>query len=61
MMGARDLSILKTPPPNRYPVQTEITPFNEETIRDAIAYEISRGGQAYLYTTAWATSRRWPA
>jgi len=48
MMGARDLSILKTPPPNRYPVQTEITPFNEETIRDAIAYEISRGGQAFF-------------
>lgn len=48
MMGARDLSILRTAPPNRYPIQTEITPFNEEAIRDAIGYEISRGGQAYF-------------
>lgn len=47
MMGARDLSILKTPPANRYPIQTEIRPFNEELIRDALQYEISRGGQAY--------------
>ena len=48
MMGARDLSILKTPPANRYPIQTEIRPHNEELIRDALAYEISRGGQAYF-------------
>ncbi|MDP4952476.1 MAG: helicase-related protein, partial [Flavobacteriales bacterium] len=48
MMGARDLSIISTPPPNRYPVETEIRPFNEEVIRDAISYEISRGGQAYF-------------
>ena len=48
LMGARDLSIIRTPPPNRHPVDTNITGFNEEVIRDAIAYEISRGGQAYF-------------
>ena len=48
LMGARDLSIMSTPPPNRYPVETEIGSFNEELIRDAISYEISRGGQAYF-------------
>ena len=48
LMGARDLSIISTPPPNRYPVETEIGSFNEALIRDAIAYELSRGGQAYF-------------
>jgi transcription-repair coupling factor (superfamily II helicase) len=48
MMGARDLSVIVTPPPNRYPVQTELHTFNEEVIRDAIAYEISRGGQVFF-------------
>lgn len=48
LMGARDLSIISTPPPNRYPVQTELHPFNEEVIRDAIIYELSRGGQVYI-------------
>jgi len=48
LMGARDLSIINTPPPNRYPIQTEIHPFGEEIIRDAISYEISRGGQAFV-------------
>lgn len=48
MMGARDLSVITTPPPNRYPVQTELHSFNEEIIRDAIAYEISRGGQVFF-------------
>jgi transcription-repair coupling factor (superfamily II helicase) len=48
MMGARDLSIIQTPPPNRFPIQTEIRPFNEEVIRDAISYEIQRGGQVYF-------------
>lgn len=51
LMGARDLSIINTPPPNRYPVQTEIHPFNEEIIRDAINFEISRGGQVFFVTT----------
>lgn len=48
MMGARDLSVIRTPPPNRYPVQTEIHTFNEELIRDAISYELSRGGQVFI-------------
>ncbi len=48
MMGARDLSIINTPPPNRYPVQTEIRSFSEDTIRDAIQYEVSRGGQVFF-------------
>jgi len=48
LMGARDLSIINTPPPNRYPILTEIHPFGEEIIRDAISYEISRGGQAFV-------------
>jgi len=48
MMGARDLSIINTAPPNRYPVQTEVRGYNEETIRDAISYEISRGGQVFF-------------
>jgi transcription-repair coupling factor (superfamily II helicase) len=48
LMGARDLSIINTPPPNRHPVQTEVTTFNEEVIRDRIMYEISRGGQVYF-------------
>ena len=48
MMGARDLSIINTPPANRYPVQTELRAFNEDIIRDAILYEISRGGQVFF-------------
>ena len=48
LMGARDLSIIQTPPPNRYPVSTEVRPFNEELIRDAIVYELSRRGQVYF-------------
>jgi transcription-repair coupling factor (superfamily II helicase) len=51
MMGARDLSIINTPPPNRYPVQTEIHPFNEEIIRDAIIHELARGGQVFFVNT----------
>lgn len=48
MMGARDLSIIATPPPNRQPVTTELQVFNEEVIRDAISYEIRRGGQVFF-------------
>ncbi len=48
MMGARDLSIIQTPPPNRHPIQTELRPFNEEVIRDAVSYEIQRGGQVFF-------------
>ncbi len=48
LMGARDLSIINTPPPNRYPVQTEVRSFSEEVIRDGIMYEVSREGQVYF-------------
>ena len=48
LMGARDLSIIRTPPPNRYPVETRVVTFHEEIIRDAIATELSRGGQVFF-------------
>lgn len=48
LMAARDLSIINTPPPNRYPVDTQVIRFSEEIIRDAIRYEISRGGQVFF-------------
>lgn len=48
LMAARDLSTIKTAPPNRQPVQTQNIGFNEETLRDAIQYEISRGGQVFF-------------
>jgi len=48
LMGARDLSVINTPPPNRHPVTTEVHVFNENLIRDAINYEVSRGGQAFF-------------
>ncbi len=48
LMGARDMSILNTAPPNRVPVQTELRTFNEEVLRDAITYEVQRGGQVYV-------------
>jgi transcription-repair coupling factor (superfamily II helicase) len=57
LMGARDLSIINTPPPNRQPVLTEIIHFNEETIRDAIAYEVSRGGQVFFVHNRLANIR----
>ena len=48
LMAARDLSVINTPPPNRHPVETHVIRFNEELIRDAIQYEISRGGQVFF-------------
>lgn len=48
MMGARDLSIINTPPPNRFPVYTEVQQFNERIIKDAIEFEIVRGGQVFF-------------
>lgn len=48
LLGARDLSIINTPPPNRLPIQTEIIDFNEDTIRDIINEEIGRGGQVFF-------------
>lgn len=48
LMAARDLSVIKTPPPNRHPVETKVVRFSEEVIRDAVSYEISRGGQVFF-------------
>ncbi len=48
LMGARDLSIIATPPPNRYPVQTELIGMDDDIIKEAIEYEISRGGQVFF-------------
>ena len=48
LMGARDLSVIQTPPPNRYPIQTEVHTFNEEVIADAINFEMSRNGQVFF-------------
>jgi transcription-repair coupling factor (superfamily II helicase) len=48
LMGARDLSIINTPPPNRQPIQTEVVVFNQDQIRDAIYFEIERGGQVFF-------------
>lgn len=48
LMGARDLSVIATPPPNRQPVTTEVQTFKEEVIRDAVAYELRRGGQVFF-------------
>ncbi|HIT48963.1 MAG TPA: transcription-repair coupling factor [Candidatus Coprenecus stercoripullorum] len=48
LLGARDLSIINTPPPNRLPIQTEIIDFNEDTIRDIINFEIERHGQIFF-------------
>jgi transcription-repair coupling factor (superfamily II helicase) len=48
LMGARDLSIINTPPPNRQPIQTEVQVFNPDFIRDAIYYESERGGQTFF-------------
>ena len=48
LMGARDLSVIQTPPPNRQPIETELSDFSEELIRDAIMYEMNRGGQTFF-------------
>ena len=48
LMAARDLSVINTPPPNRHPIETQVIRLNEEIIRDAIMYEISRGGQVFF-------------
>jgi transcription-repair coupling factor (superfamily II helicase) len=48
LMGARDLSIISTPPPNRQPVSTELHVFNEKLIKEAVEYEIDRGGQVFF-------------
>ena len=48
LMGARDLSIINTPPPNRMPIVTELHGFNEEIIKEGIEYEVSRNGQVFF-------------
>ena len=48
LMGARDMSIMRTPPPNRYPIHTELVTFSGETIADAVNFEMSRNGQVYF-------------
>ncbi|WP_299121794.1 transcription-repair coupling factor [uncultured Winogradskyella sp.] len=48
LMAARDLSVITTAPPNRYPIESHVIRFNEETIRDAVSYEIQRGGQVFF-------------
>lgn len=59
-MAARDLSTITTAPPNRYPIETHVVRFTEETIRDAVSYEIQRGGQVFLSTTELKISRKLP-
>ena len=56
MMGARDLSVINTPPPNRYPVQTELRTFDGDLIREAILFEMARNGQVFSSITACRTS-----
>ena len=48
LMGARDLSVIQTPPPNRYPVQTEVHTFSAELIAEAVNFEMSRNGQVFI-------------
>ena len=48
LVGARDLSVIQTPPPNRYPIQTEIHTFSPEILSEAINFEMSRNGQVYF-------------
>ena len=48
LMAARDLSVITTPPPNRYPIETNVVGFSEELIRDAVSYEIQRNGQVFF-------------
>jgi transcription-repair coupling factor (superfamily II helicase) len=57
-MAARDLSVITTPPPNRYPIETNVVGFSEEVIRDAISYEIQRNGQVFSSITASKTLRK---
>ena len=57
LMGARDMSIIRTPPPNRYPIVTELHRFDEKIIKDAISYEVSRGGQVFFIHNRVESSR----
>ena len=51
LMGARDMSIIRTPPPNRYPIYTELTTYCHEVIADAVNFEMSRNGQVYIVSS----------
>jgi transcription-repair coupling factor (superfamily II helicase) len=53
LMGARDLSIINTPPPNRHPIQTELHIFNEKVIQDAVEFEVERNGQVFFIHIAY--------
>ena len=55
LMGARDFSVIQTPPPNRRPIQTEIHTFSHEVIAEAVNFEMSRGGQVYIVTNRVAS------
>ena len=59
LMGARDLSIINTPPPNRQPIQTEVQVYNEDVIRDAIYFETERGGQVFFIHNRISAWQRW--
>ena len=59
LMGARDLSIINTPPPNRQPIQTEVQVFNEDFIRDAIYYETERAGRYFSFITGYWVWLKW--
>lgn len=48
LMSARDLSVISTPPPNRYPIQTSVTPSDDDIIREAVNFELARGGQVFI-------------
>lgn len=48
LMAARDLSVINTPPPNRYPIESQVISWNEEQLRDAVIYELQRGGQVFF-------------
>ena len=55
LMGARDLSVIQTPPPNRYPIRTEIHVFGHEVIADAVNFELSRNGQVFIVSNRIAS------
>ncbi len=55
LMGARDLSVIQTPPPNRYPIQTEVHTFSPEVIAEAVGFEMSRGGQVFIVSNRIAS------
>lgn len=59
LMSARDLSIMNTAPPNRFPVQTELHTMGEELIRDAVIFEIQRGGQVFMFIIELLIFLKW--